>query len=70
MTTDPMTVLTEAPDGTALAHSVLVERQYGGWLQLTCEDCGRDVSFVNATPQRVQWFTTSHRCGGVSWQGP
>lgn len=65
---DPTGLLAIAPDGTPLPHPMLVTRPHGV-TALTCSNCGRATSFVNATAQRVQWFATSHRCGGPTWQG-
>lgn len=66
-------VMTQAPDGTPCHPMVLAVDDmegWAGWHTMTCMDCGRSVSFVSATPERVQWFVSSHRCGpGRGWQG-
>lgn len=62
-------VLTVAPDGSPMPTPVLVDGAGSGFMRFTCADCGHDVSFVNPTAQRVQWYATTHRCGGPTWQG-
>lgn len=62
-------VLTCAPDGTTIPAPILVDRGGSGSVEFTCSSCGRQVNFVNGTAQRIQWFATSHRCGGAAWQG-
>ncbi len=40
------------------------------WVQLTCTTCGKSTSFTNPQPERMDWYTSSHRCGplGSAWQ--
>ena len=55
--------------------NLFIEERAGGLgheAEMQCNECGRSVTFLNPTPDRVRWFASSHRCFGDNpnaWQG-
>lgn len=67
-TTRPGGVLTVAPDGTPMATAMLMWTDDDGLIDFACCACGHQTSCdPPATAEVVQRITTTHRCGGPTW---
>jgi len=64
-------VTVAAEDVPVVGYPDLRLRDAGaGWAEMACTSCGRSVTFVNPSADRVAWYSRSHRCGpGRTWQG-